>query len=77
MAEDEPFRQYHQLYEHEFEQTPGDSEGQGNLGCSRPQVPRVRHDLATEHQTTNTMRYPTKNQNKQNTLEGMSQKIEI
>ena len=77
MAEDEPFRQYHQLYEHEFEQTPEDSEGQGNLACSSPRVPRVRYDLATEHQTTNTMRYPTKKQNKHKTLEGMSQKIEI
>ena len=77
MAEDEPFRQYHQLYEHEFEQTPADSEGQENPACSSPWVPRGRYDLATEHQTTNTMRYPTKKQNKQKTLEGMSQKIEI
>ena len=48
MAEDEPFRQYHQLYEHEFEQTPADSEGQENPACSSPWVPRVRYDLATE-----------------------------
>ena len=25
---------YHRLGEHEFEQTPGDSEGQGSLMCS-------------------------------------------
>ena len=26
----------HQLNEHEFEQTPGDSEGQGSLACYSP-----------------------------------------
>ena len=29
-------RQYHQLNEDEFEQTPGDSEGQGSLVCHSP-----------------------------------------
>ena len=35
-AEDEMVRQHHRLNGHEFEQTPGDSEGQGTLqsmGC--------------------------------------------
>ena len=27
---------HHQLSGHEFEQTPGDSEGQGSLACRRP-----------------------------------------
>ena len=27
---------HHQLSEHEFEQTPGDSEGQGSLACYSP-----------------------------------------
>ena len=27
---------HHQLNEPEFEQTPGDSEGQGSLACSSP-----------------------------------------
>ena len=27
---------YHRLSGHEFEQTPGDSEGQGSLGCFSP-----------------------------------------
>ena len=35
----------------EFEQTLGDSEGQGSLVCS-PWGLRVRHDLVTEHQQT-------------------------
>ena len=33
MTEDETVGWHHQLYEHEFEQTPGDSEGQGSLAC--------------------------------------------
>ena len=36
MAEDEFVGWHHQLYGHEFEQTPGDSEGQGNLACCNP-----------------------------------------
>ena len=27
---------YHLLNGHEFEQSPGDDEGQGNLGCCSP-----------------------------------------
>ena len=40
----------HQLNGHEFEQTLGDSEGQGSLACCSPWGRRVRHDLATEKQ---------------------------
>ena len=38
---------HHQLDGHEFEQTLGDGEGQGNLACySQPMgSQRVRHDL--------------------------------
>ena len=44
---------HHQLSGHEFEQTPGDSEGQGSLACRSPLgSQRVRHDLSTEQQTT-------------------------
>ena len=35
---------------HEFEQTPGDSEGQGGLGCCSSCGLRVGHDLVTEQQ---------------------------
>ena len=35
-AEDEMVRQHHQLNGHEFDQTQGDSEGQGTLVCSSP-----------------------------------------
>ena len=28
--------QYHQFNGHEFEQTPGDTEGQGSLACCSP-----------------------------------------
>ena len=40
----------HRLNGHEFEQTPGDSEGQGNLACCIPWGCRVPHDLVTEQQ---------------------------
>ena len=33
MTEDEMVRWYHQFKGQEFEQTPGDSEGQGNQVC--------------------------------------------
>ena len=33
MTEDEMVRQHHPLNGHEFEQVPGDSEGQGSLAC--------------------------------------------
>ena len=33
MTEDEMVRYHHRLNEHEFEQIPGDSEGQGGLVC--------------------------------------------
>ena len=33
---------------HEFEQTPGDSEGQGSLVCCSPWGHRVRHSLVAE-----------------------------
>ena len=36
------------LNRHEFEQTPGDGEGQGSLECCRLWRHRVGHDLATE-----------------------------
>ena len=38
---------HHQFNGHEFEQTPGDSEGQGSVLQSMGSQ-RVRHDLATE-----------------------------
>ena len=49
-AEDEMTRYHHQLSEHEFEQTPRDSEGNGSIACCSPWDHRVRHDLATEQQ---------------------------
>ena len=51
MTDDEIFRQHHQLSGHEFEQTPGDSEGQGGpCMLQSMQLKRVRQDLATEQQ---------------------------
>ena len=36
MTEDEMVGWHHRLNGYEFEQTPGDSEGQGSLGCFSP-----------------------------------------
>ena len=41
---------HHRLNGHEFEQSPGDSEGQGSLACCSPWDLRVGHNLATEQQ---------------------------
>ena len=38
MTEDEMVGWHHRLNGHEFEQTPGDSEGQGSLVCCSPGV---------------------------------------
>ena len=50
-AEDGMVGWHHRLHGHEFEQTPGDSGGQGSLVCCSPWgSERVGHDLATEQQ---------------------------
>ena len=36
MTEDEMVGWHHRLNGHEFEQTPGDNEGQGSLACCSP-----------------------------------------
>ena len=36
MTEDEMVGWHHRLNEHEFEQAPGDGDGQGSLGCCNP-----------------------------------------
>ena len=47
-SENEMVGWHHQLNGHEFEQTPGDGEGQGSLVCCSPWGRRVRHNLVTE-----------------------------
>ena len=50
-AEDEMAGWHHQLNGHEFEQTLGDSEGQGSLSwCKFMRLQRLRHDWVTEQQ---------------------------
>ena len=44
MTEDEMVGRLHRLNGREFEQAPGDGEGQGSLVCCSPQGRRVRHD---------------------------------
>ena len=49
-AEDETAGWRHRLNEHEFEQTPGESEGQGSLACCSPWD---RKQLDTSEQLNN------------------------
>ena len=49
---------HHLLNEHEFEQTPGDSEGQGSLVCCGPWDHRVGHNLAPKQQWQYCMDFP-------------------
>jgi len=49
-TEDEMVGWHPWLDGHEFEQAPGDGEGQGNMVCCSPQGHRVRYDLVTEQQ---------------------------
>ena len=48
MTEDEMVGWHHQLNGHDFEQTLGDSGGQGSLACCSPWGHRVGHNLVTE-----------------------------
>ena len=48
ITEDEMVWWHHRLNEHEFEQTPGDSGGQGSLACCSPRGRRVGHYFVTE-----------------------------
>ena len=50
MTEYELVRWHHRLDGREFEQAPGDGEGEGSLACCSPWGRRVGHDLVTEQQ---------------------------
>ena len=54
-TENEMIGWHHQLYGHEFEQTPGDGEGQGSLSCCSHGVTRSQTQLSNS--TTTTMRW--------------------
>ena len=49
-TEDKMVRWHHQLSRYEFEQTPGECEGQGSLACFIPWSCSVGHNLVTEQQ---------------------------
>ena len=54
IKEDEMVGWHHQLNGHEFEQIPGDGDGQGSLAsCSPRYHKRVRHNWMTEQQQFN------------------------
>ena len=48
VTEDEMVGWHHQLKRHEFEQAPGDSEGQEFWNSAVHGLQRVRHDSVTE-----------------------------
>ena len=51
VTEDEMVGWHYQLNGHEFDQAPGDGDGQGGLACCSPGGPqRITHDWATEQQ---------------------------
>ena len=50
-AEDKMVGWHHRLHASEFEQAPGDCEGQGSLACCHPWGCRVRYDWETEQQS--------------------------
>ena len=60
-TEDEMVGWHHRLNGHEFEQPPGDGEGQGNLGCCSPwgckesDMTDWTTTLVCEYQTLGTM----------------------
>ena len=51
MAENEMVGWHQGLNGHEFEQAPGDGEGQGSLACCSPWSRRVEHNWTTKQQT--------------------------
>ena len=50
MTEDEMVQWHHRLNRLEFQQTPGNSEGQGSLACHSPGVTKSRTRLASKQQ---------------------------
>ena len=57
--EDEMVEWHHWLNGHEFEQIPGDSEGQGSLVCCSPTVPEVTESQTLSSWTTTTKKINT------------------
>ena len=56
MTEDEMVGWHHQLNGHEFDQAPGDGEGQGSLACCSPWGHK-ESDTTEQLNTNNSMRY--------------------
>ena len=52
---------HHRLNGHEFDQTPGDGEGQESLACYSPWGHRVTHNLVTEQQGSQEELQPFRN----------------
>ena len=59
VTEDETAGWCHWLNVHEFEQAPGDGEGQGSLACCSPWACRDRHNSVTEQQRDKKRGFPS------------------
>ena len=57
MTEDEMVGWHHQLTGHEFEQAPGDGEGQGSLACCTPQGRRNLDTTEELNKKATTVKY--------------------
>ena len=57
MTEDKMVKWHHWLNWHEFEQAPGDGEGQGSLACCSPWGHSVGHDWVTGEQQNQSLWY--------------------
>ena len=57
---------HHQLYGHEFEQTPGDNAGQGSLACCSP-LDHIQLDMTEQQNNNNKNLLKTKEVKKQAT----------
>ena len=53
MTEDERVGWHHRFNGHEFEQTPGNNEGQGRLACCSPWGHKESNTTVTEQQPPN------------------------
>ena len=60
-TEDEMVGWHHRLNGHEYEQTPGDGEGQRSLGHCSPWGRRVAHTLVTKQQGSQEELQPFRN----------------
>ena len=68
VVEDDMVRQHQQLNGHEFDQTPGDSEGQGSLACCSPWGRKESDTIQQLNNNNNILNMPNNFRAKENIL---------